>query len=50
MDAGFAKSVKAEFMSPLVDHLPRTATLPSPKDILGHHIGAPKSALAMEPT
>ena len=28
-------------MSPLVDHLPRVAGIPSPKDVLGHHIGAP---------
>jgi hypothetical protein len=25
-----------------VDHLPKVAGVPSPKDILGHHIGAPK--------
>ena len=47
LDADFAKSVKEwttkpEFSSPLVDHLPKSATVPSPKDILGHHIGAPK--------
>ena len=47
MDPDFAKSVKEwttkpEFMSPLVDHLPKSTTVPSPKDILGHHIGAPK--------
>jgi hypothetical protein len=47
MDPDFAKSVKEwttkpEFMSPLVDHLPKSATVPSPKDILGHHVGAPK--------
>ena len=47
MDADFAKSVKEwttkpEFISPLVDHLPKSTTIPSPKDILGHHIGAPK--------
>ena len=46
MDADFAKSVKEwttrpEFSSPLVDHLPKSATVPSPKDILGHHVGAP---------
>jgi len=29
-------------MSPLVDHLPKSDTVPSPKDILGHHVGAPK--------
>ena len=47
MDPDFAQSVKQwttkpEFMSPLVDHLPLSTTVPSPKDILGHHIGAPK--------
>jgi hypothetical protein len=47
MDPDFAKSVKEwttkpEFISPLVDHLPKSATVPSPKEILGHHIGAPK--------
>ena len=47
MDPDYAKSVKEwttkpEFMSPLVDHLPKSATVPSPKDILGHYIGAPK--------
>ncbi len=47
MDPDFAKSVKEwttkpEFSSPLVDHLPKSSTVPSPKDILGHHIGAPK--------
>ena len=29
------------FMSPLVDHLPKVPGVPSPKDVLGHHIGAP---------
>src|SRR5262249_25342813 len=46
MDEDFARSVKEwttkpEFMSPLVDHLPKVAGIPSPKDVLGHHIGAP---------
>ena len=46
MDEDFARSVKEwttkpEFISPLVDHLPKSATVPSPKDALGHHIGAP---------
>lgn len=31
-----------EFMSPLVDHLPMAPGVPTPKDILGHHVGAPK--------
>ena len=47
MDPDFAKSVKEwttrpEFMSPLVDHLPKSSTVPSPKDVLGYHVGAPK--------
>lgn len=46
-DEDFARSVKEwttkpEFSSPLVDHLPKVAGIPSPKDILGHHIGEPK--------
>ena len=47
MDEDFAKSVKEwttrpEFISPLVDHLPKVAGVPSPKDALGYHIGTPK--------
>lgn len=46
-DEEFARLVKEwttrpEFISPLVDHLPKVAGVPSPKDVLGHHIGAPK--------
>ena len=46
-DEDFARSVKEwttrpEFISPLVDHLPKVAGVPSPKDVLGYHIGAPK--------
>src|SRR6476620_3632495 len=46
-DPDFARAVKEwttrpEFISPLVDHLPKAAGIPSPKDILGHHIGEPK--------
>jgi len=46
-DEDFARSVAEwttmpEFMSPLVDHLPIVAGVPSPKDVLGYHIGAPK--------
>ena len=46
-DEDFARSVKEwttrpEFSSPLVDHLPKVAGIPSPKDVLGHHIGEPK--------
>ena len=47
MDPDFAKSQKEwttrpEFSSPLVDHLPKSATVPSPKDVLGYYIGQPK--------
>ncbi len=47
MDEDFARSVrewttKPEFMSPLVDHLPKVPGIPSPKDVLGYHIGTPK--------
>jgi Zinc carboxypeptidase len=46
-DPEFARLVKEwttrpDFISPLVDHLPKVAGIPSPKDILGHHIGEPK--------
>jgi hypothetical protein len=46
-DEDFARAVaewttRPEFLSPLVDHLPRVEGVPSPKDILGHHVGAPK--------
>src|SRR6476660_10200012 len=45
-DEEFAKAVaewttEPNYLSPLVDHLPRVAGIPSPKDVLGHHIGAP---------
>ena len=44
MDEQFAQSVKEwttrpEFISPLVDHLPKSATVPSPKDVLGYYVG-----------
>ncbi|MEO8595652.1 MAG: M14 family zinc carboxypeptidase [Candidatus Solibacter sp.] len=47
MDEEYARLVKEwttapEFMSPLVDHLPKAAGVPSPKDVLGYHIGMPK--------
>jgi len=35
-------TTKPEFLSPLVDHLPRKAAVPTPKDVLGYHVGAPK--------
>src|ERR1700757_3906603 len=46
-DQDFARAVKEwttrpEFSSPLVDHLPKAPGVPSPKDVLGHHIGEPK--------
>ncbi len=46
-DPDFARSVKQwttrpQFISPLVDHLPKSATVPSPKDVLGYYIGQPK--------
>src|SRR5712691_6783696 len=46
-DPDFARAIKEwttrpEFSSPLVDHLPKVAGIPSPNDILGHHIGEPK--------
>src|SRR5262245_61577797 len=46
-DPDFAEFVKKattrpEFMSPLVDHLPKKAGVPTPKEILGYHIGTEK--------
>src|SRR4029079_5820936 len=45
-DDEFAKLVKEwttqpYFSSPLVDHLPKVQGIPSPKDVIGHHVGAP---------
>jgi hypothetical protein len=37
-----AWTTKPEFSSPLVDHLPASAGVPSPRDVLGHDIGAPR--------
>ena len=49
MDPTFAEHQKAwttkpEFSSPLVDHLPASSPggVPSPRDVLGHDIGAPR--------
>src|SRR5262245_58835111 len=47
MDADFATLVKQwttrpEFINPLVDHLPKKGGIPTPKDILGYHVGAPQ--------
>ena len=46
-DADFARFVKGattkpEFSSPLIDHLPKKAGVPTPKDVLGYHVGAEK--------
>src|SRR5262245_2029393 len=46
-DPDFSRAVREwttrpDFTSPLVDHLPKVAGVPSPKDVLGHHIGEPK--------
>jgi hypothetical protein len=45
-DEDFAKAVKEwttqpYFTSPLVDHLPKVTGVPSPKEVLGYHVGAP---------
>jgi len=47
-DEDFARAYKEWtgepiYGSPLVDHLPRVPGIPMPKDILGHHIGAPRT-------
>ncbi len=47
MDPTFAQHQKAwttkpEFSSPLVDHLPASDTIPTPRAVLGHDIGAPR--------
>ena len=46
-DDDFAKFYKQwtsepRYGSPLVDHLPKVAGIPTPKDVLGYHIGSPK--------
>jgi hypothetical protein len=46
-DAEFAAWVKSattrpEFSSPLVDHLPKKAGVPTPRDVLGYQVGAEK--------
>ena len=35
-------TTRPEFLSPLVDHLPKRPGVPTPKDILGYHIGTEK--------
>src|ERR1022692_4550858 len=47
MDEEYARLVKEwttspEFMSPLVDHLPKAPGVPTVKDVLGYYAGAPK--------
>src|SRR2546426_7678773 len=47
MDTEYARLVnewtpRPEFMSPLVDHLPKAPGVPSPKDVLGYYVGTPK--------
>jgi Zinc carboxypeptidase len=47
-DADFAEAYvrwtsEARYGSPLVDHLPMAAGIPTPKEVLGYHIGAPKT-------
>ncbi|BCS31582.1 hypothetical protein TBR22_A07840 [Luteitalea sp. TBR-22] len=46
-DPDFAARVREwttgpEFLSPLVDHLPLVKGIPTPKDVLGYHVGTPK--------
>ena len=46
-DEEYARLVKEwttrpEFMSPLVDHLPKVAGVPTTRDVLGYYVGAPK--------
>ena len=35
-------TTKPEYLSPLVDHIPDSDTVPSPRDFLGYVAGAPK--------
>jgi Zinc carboxypeptidase len=53
MDPDYAAAVKSwttrpEFMSPLVDHLPLSTTVPSPKVVFGEHIGVPNHLHSQE--
>ena len=46
-DDAFARAYKewtgdSHYGSPLVDHLPVVKGIPTPKDVLGYHIGAPQ--------
>ena len=47
-DEAFAKAyvqwtTEPRYGSPLVDHLPKVSGIPTPKDVLGYYIGAPKT-------
>jgi len=47
-DPEFAKAyakwtTEPRYGSPLVDHLPKVAGIPTPKDVLGYYIGQPKT-------
>lgn len=47
-DTSFARSYREwlpnpRLGSPLVDHLPLVPGIPTPRDVLGHHIGAPET-------
>ena len=35
-------TTRPEYLSPLVDHLPRRRGIPTPKDVLGYHVGTEK--------
>jgi hypothetical protein len=41
-------TTKSEFMSPLVDHLPKVQGIPTVKDVLGYYSGAPKKLTKTE--
>ena len=46
MDEDFAKAYaqwtsEPKYGSPLVDHLPKVAGIPTPKDVIGYYVGAP---------
>src|SRR5438132_13577528 len=48
LDEDFAKvyaqwTSEPRYGSPLVDHLPIVPGIPTPKQVLGYHIGAPKT-------
>ena len=50
-DGSFARAYNewtrdAKYGSPLVDHLPIVKRIPTPKDVSGYHVGAPKRPLS----